>query len=259
MTDLIRTSRQSVVAIAFGMAGAMGWVIPVHAQFAGVDPQASAVLKKSTDYLAGLKQFGGDVHAILEVVLQSGQRLQFDTAVTFTVQRPNKLVARRKGDLVNQTFYYDGKTLTLYNADRNVYATLPAPATLDGMIDLAADSLDIIAPGGDLLYSNAYDVLMQDVTSGFVVGQAVVAGVRCAHLAFRKPEVDWQIWIEEGAKPLPRRLVITSTQVSGAPQMTMTMTHWDTAPKVAEGAFTFAPPKGARQIEFLKQPAAGTK
>ena len=259
MRNLIRASRRSTAAMVFCVAGAIGWTIPAHAQSAGVDPQATTILKKSTDYLADLKQFGGEVHATLEAVLQSGQKLQFDTAVTFTVQRPNKLVAQRKGDLVNQTFYYDGKTLTLYNADRNVYAALPAPATLDGMIDLAADSLDIIAPGGDLLYSNAYDVLMQDVTSGFVVGQAVVAGVRCVHLAFRKPEVDWQIWIEEGAKPLPRRLVITSTQVAGSPQMTMTMTHWNTAPKVAEGAFTFAPPQGARQTEFLKRPTAGTK
>src|SRR5262245_47994741 len=110
MKDLIRKSRQSAVAIAFGMAGAIGWAIPVHAQSAGIDPQATAILKKSTDYLAGLKQFGGDVHAIIEGVLQSGQKLQFDVAVTFTAQRPNKLVARRKGDLVNQMFYYDGKT-----------------------------------------------------------------------------------------------------------------------------------------------------
>jgi len=34
----------------------------------------------------------------------------------------------------------------------------------------------------------------------------VVEGVRCDNLAFRAPNVDWQIWIQEGPEPLPRKL-----------------------------------------------------
>ena len=56
---------------------------------------------------------------------------------------------------------------------------MAAPGTLEGMLDFARDKLDIVAPAGDLLYQNAYDVLMQDVTAAFVVGQSVVEGVRC--------------------------------------------------------------------------------
>lgn len=259
MTSLIQRGGRMVVSTMLCVAGAMGWAISGHAQPAGVDPQAAALLKKSTDYLAGLKQFSGEVQATLEAVLQSGQKLQFDMGVSYVAQRPNKLVAQRKGDLVNQAFYYDGKTLTLYNANANVFATVPAPPTLDGMIEFASDRLDIVAPAGDLLYSNAYDILMQDVTQGFVVGKAVVAGVTCVQLAFRKPDVDWQIWIEDGPKPLPRKFVITSTKVAGSPDMIMTMTSWNTAPKVVDGTFAFTPPKGAREIGFVNQPAAGAK
>jgi len=199
------------------LLGISGWPVQGHAQGAGVDPKATAILKRSMDYLAGLKQFSVDTQISIEAVLTSGQKLMFDNAATATVQRPNKLVARRKGDLVNQVFYYDGKTLSLSNPDQKVYASVAAPGTLEEMLDFARGSLDIIAPAGDLLYKNAFELLTRDASSGFVVGKGVVGGVRCDHLAFRNPDVDFQIWIQEGANPLPRKYVITSTQVAGAP------------------------------------------
>jgi hypothetical protein len=233
------------------LLGVAGWPGEGHAQEAGVDPKAVAILKRSTDYLAGLKQFSVDTQSTIEAVLTSGQKLQFDNAATATVQRPNKLVARRKGDLVNQVFYYDGKTLSLSNPDQKVYASVAAPGTLEEMLDFARGSLDVIAPAGDLLYKNAFELLTQDAKSGFIVGKGVVGGVRCDHLAFRGPDVDWQIWIQEGAKPLPRRYVITSTQVAGSPQFATLLSNWNTAPKLTDGTFAFTPPKGAKRIDFL--------
>jgi hypothetical protein len=239
------------------LLGVAGWPVQAHAQVAGVDPKALAMLKRSTDYLAGLKQFSVDTHATIEAVLDSGQKLMFDNAASVTVQRPNKLVARRKGDLVNQIFYYDGKTLTLSNPDQKVFATVAAPGTLEEMLDYARDSLNIIAPAGDLLYKNVFELLTKDAKSGIVVGKSVVGGVRCDHLAFRGPEVDWQIWIQEGAQPLPRRYVVTSTQVPGAPQFATLLSNWNTAPKLTDGTFAFTPPKGASKIEFLRLSAGG--
>ena len=119
-------------------------------------------------------------------------------------------------------------------------------------MDDRASKRDLVLAPGEYAY-------MQDVTQGFVVGKAVVAGVTCVHIAFRKPDVDWQLWIEDGPKPLPRKFVITSTKIAGSPDMIMTMTNWNTAPKVADGTFAFTPPKGARDIGFLNQPAAGAK
>jgi hypothetical protein len=120
----------------------------------------------------------------IEVVLTSGQKLQFGNASTAWVQRPNRLRAEREGDLVDQIFLYDGKSLTLYNPGQKYYATVAAPGTLDQILDFARTSLDVIAPGSDLLYANAYEILMENVTSRFVVGKGVVEGVRCDHLAF---------------------------------------------------------------------------
>ena len=221
------------------------------AQPAGIDAQAQKLLKASTDFLAGQKQFTVETRSSLEVVLVSGQKIQFDSTARQSIQRPNKLRAERVGNLVDQVFYYDGKSLTLHNPSENQYATVAAPGTLEEMLDFARESLDLVAPAADLIYKNAFDVLMQDVTSGFVVGKGMVEGVRCAHLAFRAPHVDWQIWIQEGGQPLPRKVVITTRDVVNAPQFAVVATKWNFQPKFNAQTFRFAQPRGAKQVEFV--------
>ena len=221
------------------------------AQPAGIDPQAERLLKASTTYLAGQKQFSADTRSTIEIVTTWGEKLQFDNAVTLAVQRPNKMWVARTGDLVDQVFYYDGKSLTLHNPSEKYFATVAAPGTLEEMLDFAREKLDIVAPAGDFVYKNAFEILMEDVTTGFVVGKGVVEGVRCDHLAFRAPHVDWQIWIQEGKQPLPRKMVITTKDIAEAPQFVVVVTKWNLAPKLTDSKFSFTPPEGARKVEFL--------
>jgi hypothetical protein len=230
-----------------------------HAQPTGMDAQAEKLLRRMSDYLAGRQQFSLKAESTLEVVLTSGQKIQFDSPATLVVSRPNKLRAHRKGDIANQEFFYDGKTLTLYNPKENLYATTAAPATLDEMLDFAREKLDVIAPGAEILYGNAADRMLKETSSGFVVGPSVVGGVKSTHLAFRGSEVDWQIWIEDGDKPLPRKFILTSKKVSGEPQFTVLIRSWDVTPKFTDKEFTFVPPKGAKKIEFLQLTAEAAK
>jgi len=204
-----------------------------------------------SDYLGGLQKFTVRTENTIEVVLASGQKLQFNSPANASVWRPNRLRADRKGDLVSQEFFYDGKTLTLFNPKENLYATVAAPPTIDAMLDFAREKLDIVAPGADLLHNNAAERMLKVTSSGFVVGPSVVAGVKSTHLAFRGSEVDWQIWIEDGDKPLPRKFILTSKKVSGEPQFAVVMRSWDPAPKFTDQTFTFTPPKGAKKIDFL--------
>ena len=45
---------------------------------------------------------------------------------------------------------------------------------------------------------------MENVETGTYVGQPVVRGVPTHHLAFTQKNIDWQLWIEDGANPVPR-------------------------------------------------------
>ena len=237
---------RALLAAAFAVAAATA-----QAQTESVDAEAARLLKRMTDYLAGLQRFSVDTHNTLEAVLTSGQKVQFVMDATVTVQRPNRLFAERKNSLVDQKFYYDGKTLTLSNPKDKVYATVAAPPTLEAMLDFARERLDIVAPAADLLYADAYEQLMQVTTSGFVVGKTVIDGVRCDQLAFRGADVDWQIWIAEGDRPLPYRYVVTTRGLPAYPEYSVIMTRWDVAPQFTQARFTFTPPAGAKRISFM--------
>lgn len=240
-----RAARLLATMLCLGLAGG------AQAQAQGIAPQAADLVKASMNFVASQQRFSVEARNTIEVVLTSGQKIQFSHSASQSVQRPNKMRAERTGDLVEQVFFYDGNQLTLLNKGDKVYATVAAPGTLEGMLDFAREKLDIVAPAGDLIHSNAYDILMTDVTQGFVVGKAVVAGVRCHHLAFRAPHVDWQIWIEDGPQPLPRKLVITTRDTVNAPQFSVEIVKWNLAPKFTPQTFTFVPDKGARKVDFL--------
>jgi hypothetical protein len=96
--------------------------------------------------------------------------------------------------------------------------------------------------------SNSYDVLVAEVEEAKYMGRGVIAGVECEHLAFRNFDTDWQLWVEVGAKPFPRKLVITSKTLNSAPQYTVRIRSWKTGVEPAADAFTFVPPAAATKI-----------
>ena len=229
------------------------------AQPDGIEPAARQMLKASTDFLARQQKFSLDTESSLDVVSDSGQKIQYDHTVKVSVERPNRLRAERTGDLVDQVFIYDGTSLTLHDPAGKYYATVAAPGTLEEMLDFAREKLDVVAPAGDLLYKNAYEILMEHVTEGSVVGKGVVDGVGCDHLAFRTQLVDWQIWIQEGSQPLVRKLVITSRDMLNAPQFTVVAKNWDLAPAFSAETFSFKPSPDLQKLEFLRRGGDGPK
>ena len=85
-----------------------------------------------------------------------------------------------------------------------VYTRFETPGSIDQLIGRLRNEFSLTAPGADLLLANVFDDLMDDVVDAKHIGVGVVDGVECAHLAFRTPEVDWQMWVELGARPVPQ-------------------------------------------------------
>lgn len=215
-----------------------------------VDPKADALLRKMSTDLASMKRFSFAADHVTEVVTQDGQKLQVLASSTVAVERPGRLRSDRKGRYGDVTLYYDGKDLTVYGKRENLYATAHAPDTIDQMIDFAREDLGLEAPAADLLYTNAYGALMEDVVSGAYIDQAQIDGRTCHHLAYRGNETDWQIWIEDGPRALPCRFVITSKNVKGAPEHTVVVRDWKVEPVGSATQFTFVPPRDAGRIQF---------
>jgi len=221
-----------------------------------LDPNAVALMRQMSDYLGGLKAFS--VHAVTsnEVLLTTGQKVQYMTTTDAVLQRPNRFHGRRLG-VDEWHFYYDGKAYTVHGVQVNCYATAPIPGGLDRVLDEVQARFGSELPGSDLIYSNIYDGMMPQVTDALYLGVEHVGGVTAHHLAFRAPDVDWQIWIADGAKPLPYKYVITSKLEPGALQFGVELTNWNTSPKIDDAEFVFRPPAKARKVDFL--PVGQTK
>ena len=224
---------------------------------ASIDPKADSVLRQMSDYMDTLEQFTVRAENGMDTMLPSGQTLQLGRSMEISVRRPDRLRGNINGGRYDQEFYYDGKTLTLYQEDQNCYATIEAPPTIEETLDFTREDLELYCPGGDLLYRNLYSILTEDVISGSYVGMSVVGGTKCHHLAFRGNEVDWQIWIEGKDRPLPKKFIVTSKWVTGAPQFTLIINSWDLSPEFTKNTFTFEPPKDAHKIDFIRLTSAG--
>ena len=248
----INNFRMAVALFSLGVFALSAAVsTEVRAQTPTVDPAATQILQKMTDYLGSMKQFSVHTQNTLEDVLESGHRVDLDVSASVIVSRPNRLRAERRGDLIDQIFYYDGKTLTLYNPVDKVYATEPAPGTIEELLDFARETLGLLVPAADLVYRNAFQLLIQDVTFSAVFGKAVIGGIKCDHLLFSRPGVDFQVWVADAGQPLPYKYVVTDTGTPKLISITTIMSDWNVAPAVDDARFSFEPPQGAKPINFM--------
>lgn len=231
----------------------VGLLVPEsRAETPAIDPGATEILKRMTDYLGAVKQFSVHTQNTLEDLITSGHRVDLDVSAKVTVSRPNKIRSERKGDQVNQIFYYNGKTLTLFNPTYNVYSTVEAPDTFYGLFKYLYESLGFSLPISDLVHRDAFPLLMQDVSLAKVVGKTYIDGVRCDHLLFSRPGVDFQLWVADGAEPLPQKYVVTDTATSSQLSINTRMKDWDVEPLLDESQFTFVKPEGAQSINFIQ-------
>jgi hypothetical protein len=212
------------------------------------EANAKSLLKTMSDYLAAQQAMSFDYDSSLELVSTQQQKIALASSGRLTLKRPDKLHATRTGGFANVEMVFDGKTLTLLGKNANLYAQVEAPGTIDQLVDVLRDKYRRPVPAADLLMSDPYKELMPQVNDAKDLGSGVIHGVECDHLAFRTKEVDWQIWIAQGARPYPCRYVITSKKVTGWPQYTLDIWAWKAGADVASDSFKLEIPAGAKQL-----------
>jgi hypothetical protein len=215
----------------------------------GLDAEAVAALKRMSDYLSTLNSFELISDATLDVVTGNEQRLQLDGQVHYKVKRPG-IRMELTSDLKSRSYYYDGKQFTVFAPKLGYYATMPAPATNREFLRNLDEKFGIELPLEDLFrWSDGDDSDIAALTSGFNVGTATIDGVKTDHWAFRQPDYDWEVWIEQGARPLPRKLTIIKRTDPALPGYTARL-RWTPNAAFADEDFTFKPGPGATQIQL---------
>jgi hypothetical protein len=222
---------------------------------AGADPAtpaaptgAKAILKSASDWLGTQKSIELSFDSDIEIITPELEKIQFTNSGTMVLVRPDKFRAHRFGGYADVELFFDGKTASVLGKNLNAYAQLDLPGDVDQMIAAMRAGHGVAMPAGDFLMSRSYDVLVAGVREAKHMGPGVIDGVACEHLAFRNGETDWQVWVEKGARPMLRKIVITSKTVAAAPQYTVRIKTWKTDVTPAAGTFTFVPPAGAKKL-----------
>jgi hypothetical protein len=226
-----------------------------------VEARADQELKRMGEFLAKLPRFALEAEETFDEIPDGELRRQLTNVRRVAVERPNHVAADATGDTLSRASWYDGRTVTVLDKEHNVYVTIDAPATIDATFDKVEDEYGVVLPLADLLYSDPYSVLMEGVTYGRYLGIHQAAGVDCHHLGFSQDTIEWQIWIDAGDKPLPRKLVISYVKEPGEPQYSAVIRRWTLDARVPEGLFTFEAPEGAQKIDAsaMARPGAGDK
>lgn len=235
-------TRVIVLAVALGAAGAL-------AQAQAESGDAKAILKSMSDYVASQTTIALGFDSSIEVITPELEKIQFTNSGGVLLSRPDKLRAHRVGGYAEVELVFDGKTVSVLGRHTNAYAQFDGPGGVDDLIEALRAGHGVALPGADLLLSNSYAVLVDGVLEAKHIGRGVVDGVECEHLAFRNLDTDWQLWVEVGDQPIPRKLVITSKTMNSAPQYTLQVKDWKTDVEPAADAFAFTPPAGARRLK----------
>ena len=218
-----------------------------------IETQADRILRQMGEYLASAQEFRFRADITYDRVRNSGQKILLGGRAEASLQRPNRLHAYYEGDRRHSHAIWADGSFTYYDVARNLYARMEVPAELDLALDAAFDVVGFSAPVADLFYADPYRTLIENARSGYVVGNHPVAGTPCHHLAFTNEAIDWQIWIEDGPRPVPRRLIITYKNDFKAPQYVVNFPEWDFQPRVSSAYFEFNPPAESAEMEFLSQ------
>jgi hypothetical protein len=225
------------------------------ADLPAIDPAAVAAVDRMGDYIKALKAFSIQAETSTDEVLMAGPKVQYGGSVDLTYRFPDKMRMRVvRDDMDDQQFFYDGATLAFWVEAKKTYATAPLTGLLPDAIATVEQKYDVTFPLGDLLSLAARKELLKNVQAGIVVGTGRVNGVECDHLGFHQDGADWQLWIEKGDRPLPRKLVITTLTEPTQPQHEVEMT-WNLSPPAGDTNFTFTPPEGAQRIVIAERPA----
>jgi hypothetical protein len=217
------------------------------------EPAAVAALEKMGAYLRTLRAFEVESDSTSEEVLSQGLKSQSSRKATLLARRPDRLRVEVEAP-GGATFYlFDGKTFTLFARDPGYYATVPAPSTIRELAEALDKKFDVQLPLVDLFLWGDPDFKPPKITAAVDIGPGNVQDTTCEQYAFRQDGLDWQVWIQLGDFPLPRKLVLTTTTDAARPQYAAVL-NWNLAPSYNEETFTFDPPVSARKIVFAPQP-----
>jgi len=256
-------SRVALAALFLGLSvGAVAEDVPTpsaapSAEAAALparDAEAMALIIDMAKFLAATPRFSVNIRSGHDVVQASGQKIEFGETRRVLVDRPARMrIDSEPSDGNRRQILFDGKTITVSSPLQNVYAQTTQPGGIDEALRYFKQELRLRMPLAPLVMNTFAAELEGRIVEIAGVESIESSGATTHHLAARGDTVDLQVWIADGAQPLPQRVILTYKDAEGQPQYWADFSDWNLNPAVGGSEFAFTPPASARKISFINQ------
>jgi hypothetical protein len=212
---------------------------------------ALAILERMSGFLASRDAFRFRAEVGYDAVQASGQRIEFGQSTDIVVRRPDRLrVDALDWDGNREIISYDGAQVWIAFPIRRAYSRMDQTGNLEQVLERLATEYDSPTPLAELISPDLLARIEPSIQSGSRVGLVLLDGFVCEQLAFRTNALDFQLFVEQGETPVPRRLVIDYRDEPGRPQFRASLTAWELAPELPDAYFRVTPPIGAQRVPF---------
>ena len=225
-------------------------------QAVSLEPKAMDVLRAMSQALTGAQSMAFTAVSTYENPTRVGPALAYSTRSEILMQRPDKLRVVTLGDGPAAEYYYDGRTLTAYAPAEKLAAVAPAPPSIDAMLENAFKSAAIYFPFADVVGSDPYKLISDDLVKAFYVGQSkVVDDTTTDVLALVSNEMFMQLWVGSNDR-LPRKMRVIYRGDPLRLRHELTLSNWKLDPVVAADAFASLNAQNAEKIAFAAPQSA---
>lgn len=227
------------------------FAVPHNAVADNTPPNPLDLYRSLNAHLAGATTFSVHIEKQFDVIRTNGAKVLYSGALDLLVNREGGLHIDYGDDLSAKEAWYDGTTLTFMDHLENVYARVPAAGRVGEMMVDVNERFGLELPLAPLLEYTQPGDFESAVQSATYLGLHDAAGESCHHALYRGANVDLQLWITAGDKPLLRKMVVTFLNIEGVPQQSLVFSDWNLKPDIDSRSFKADIPDGAIRTEFL--------
>jgi hypothetical protein len=222
-----------------------------------IEPFALRVLERMSGFVADAKGLAYDAVTETVEVAPGGLPTRLRAEARVAARRPDRLYVDILSDEVHRRFTLGRQRVRLHDVLADAYAVAEAPGGVEETLDLLEDKLGVFVPLGYVLRRDPLASIMEGVLELSYGGLDDVAGISCHYLAARQDDMAWEVWVEVGPQPVPRKLVFHFADEGGTTTYTALVEAWVFDPHLPDEGF--APPvaDSAREVPLREMSRGG--
>lgn len=216
-----------------------------------IDPRALEIVTESSDFLSAQASASVGWVITYDNIIDGRKKHTKVWTGSSTLVRGVGYKSTSSQGIRSQQNVYNGSTFSVAYADTQEYATVEIEGNFRAMVETLRDEYAFSIPMADVFDPSGSNEALEQISEAKYLGEVLFGDQVVHHVAFRRYEGDWQIWISaNSARPVPVMIVGTDPYSLGWPQFQALLYDWSFDKKMVASDFEFPMPQGYSNIQL---------